>query len=48
VFVIFDTRAVFVFCPAVPFSIKAARFHRHRFGATSVRRPRVTGTGRTV
>jgi hypothetical protein len=30
VFVILDTRAALVFCPTVPFSIKAARFHTDR------------------
>jgi hypothetical protein len=38
VFVIFDTCAVFVFCPAVLFSIKAAWFHTDRISNRIPRR----------
>jgi hypothetical protein len=38
VFVIFDTIAVFVFCPAVLFSIKAAWFHTDRISSRIPRR----------
>ena len=37
-FVIFDMRAVFGFCPAVLFSIKAARFHTDRISSRLPRR----------